>query len=53
MSYEVFEGLDVSRETFYRLETYVELVRRWNPKINLVSRNSLNEIWSRHILDSV
>ncbi|WP_170361053.1 16S rRNA (guanine(527)-N(7))-methyltransferase RsmG [Ruegeria arenilitoris] len=53
MSYEVFKGLDVSRETFSRLETYVELVRRWNPKINLVSRNSLNDIWSRHILDSV
>ncbi|WP_420585538.1 16S rRNA (guanine(527)-N(7))-methyltransferase RsmG [Ruegeria sp.] len=53
MSLELFEGLDVSRETFSRLETYVELVQRWNPKINLVSRNSLAEIWTRHILDSV
>ena len=31
----------------------MDLVRRWNPKINLVSRNSLEEIWTRHILDSV
>jgi 16S rRNA (guanine527-N7)-methyltransferase len=31
----------------------VELLKRWNPKINLVSRNSLEDIWDRHILDSV
>ncbi|WP_170755512.1 16S rRNA (guanine(527)-N(7))-methyltransferase RsmG [Ruegeria lacuscaerulensis] len=49
----IFEGLDVSRETLERLTTYVDLVNRWNPKINLVSRNSLNEIWVRHIKDSV
>ncbi len=48
-----FSKFDVSRETFDRLDTYVELVKRWNPKINLVSRNSLEDIWDRHILDSV
>ncbi|WP_380055934.1 16S rRNA (guanine(527)-N(7))-methyltransferase RsmG [Falsihalocynthiibacter sp. SS001] len=48
----VASALDVSRETMSRLETYVELVGKWNPKINLVSRNSLSDIWSRHILDS-
>ncbi len=48
-----FSKFNVSRETFDRLDTYVELVRRWNPKINLVSRNSLEDIWDRHILDSV
>lgn len=53
MTPDVFDGLDVSRETFERLELYVEMVRRWNPKINLVSRRSLDDIWNRHILDSV
>ena len=48
-----FEDLDVSRETFERLTSYVELVKRWNPKINLVSRKSLEDIWIRHIQDSV
>ncbi len=48
-----FSKFDVSRETFDRLDTYVELVKRWNPKINLVSRSSLEDIWDRHILDSV
>ncbi|WP_171212127.1 16S rRNA (guanine(527)-N(7))-methyltransferase RsmG [Ruegeria sp. HKCCA5426] len=53
MSDVQFGDLDVSRETFERLAKYVELVKRWNPKINLVSRNSLAEIWTRHIKDSV
>ncbi|MCY1126434.1 16S rRNA (guanine(527)-N(7))-methyltransferase RsmG [Frigidibacter sp. RF13] len=43
---------DVSRETFDRLEAYQALVRKWNPAINLVSRNSLDQMWERHILDS-
>ncbi|MEQ5828212.1 16S rRNA (guanine(527)-N(7))-methyltransferase RsmG [Sulfitobacter sp. NFXS29] len=45
--------LNVSRETFDKLETFAELVRKWNPKINLVSKNSLDDLWQRHILDSV
>ena len=43
---------DVSRETFERSEAYVALIERWNPKINLVSKSSLPEIWDRHIWDS-
>ncbi|WP_299661290.1 16S rRNA (guanine(527)-N(7))-methyltransferase RsmG [uncultured Ruegeria sp.] len=47
------DRLDVSRETFDRLASYVALLERWNPKINLVSRNSLKDIWVRHIQDSI
>ena len=46
-------ALDVSRETFARLETYVGLIQKWNPRINLVSRNSLDDLWIRHIEDSL
>lgn len=45
--------LNVSRETFVKLEAFADLVRKWNPKINLVSKNSLDDLWQRHILDSV
>jgi 16S rRNA (guanine527-N7)-methyltransferase len=45
--------MNVSRETFDKLEAFAELVRKWNPKINLVSKNSLHDLWQRHILDSV
>ena len=46
------ERIDVSRETMQRLETYVALVEKWQPRINLVSPNSLPDIWMRHVWDS-
>ncbi len=42
----------VSRETLERLEVYLALLRKWQRRINLVSRNSLADPWRRHILDS-
>jgi 16S rRNA (guanine527-N7)-methyltransferase len=49
---ELARMLGVSRETLARLETYVALLRAWNPRINLVSVASLGDVWRRHILDS-
>ena len=46
------EHLSVSRETSERLELLCALVARWTPKINLVARSTVDDIWSRHILDS-
>lgn len=45
-------GLDVSRETLERLEIYEALLRKWNPRINLVAKSTLDQIWMRHIADS-
>ena len=45
-------ALDVSRETLERLEAYVALLREENARQNLVSAASLDQVWSRHILDS-
>ncbi|MGL4637962.1 MAG: 16S rRNA (guanine(527)-N(7))-methyltransferase RsmG [Beijerinckiaceae bacterium] len=42
----------VSRETFTRLETIVQQLEKWQPRINLVSPNTMSQIWQRHILDS-
>ena len=42
----------VSRETLDRLEGYAALLSEWNESINLVSANSLDDIWRRHMLDS-
>jgi len=46
------EWLDVSRETFAFLDQFFDLVVKWNPAINLVSRRSVPDLWDRHILDS-
>ncbi|WP_417250102.1 16S rRNA (guanine(527)-N(7))-methyltransferase RsmG [Celeribacter sp.] len=45
-------GLSVSRETIERLEAYLALLRKWNPAINLVSKNTLDAAWERHFIDS-
>ncbi|WP_166417748.1 16S rRNA (guanine(527)-N(7))-methyltransferase RsmG [Cochlodiniinecator piscidefendens] len=44
---------NVSRETLDALQKYVSLVEKWNPAINLVSKKSVEDLWERHILDSV
>jgi len=45
-------GQSVSRETFQALRDLESLVRRWNPAINLVSKNTVPQLWDRHIVDS-
>ncbi len=44
---------DVSRETHERMDVYVDILKKWNTKINLVSRSTIPDIWHRHIQDSV
>jgi 16S rRNA (guanine527-N7)-methyltransferase len=46
------ELVSVSRETLARLEAYAELLTRWSARINLVGRDTLSDLWRRHILDS-
>lgn len=41
----------VSRETLARLDVFAELLAKWNPQINLISRGDLVGLWSRHIAD--
>ena len=44
---------DVSRETLEALEHYAASLLRWNRKINLVAKSSVEGIWGRHIADSL
>ena len=46
------DWLSVSRETLSKLEGLLDLVIKWNARINLVSAASLNMGWQRHVLDS-
>ncbi|MEZ5932937.1 MAG: 16S rRNA (guanine(527)-N(7))-methyltransferase RsmG [Alphaproteobacteria bacterium] len=43
---------NVSRETLERLTAYLDLIKRWQPAINLVGPATLADAWRRHILDS-
>ncbi|WP_158047738.1 16S rRNA (guanine(527)-N(7))-methyltransferase RsmG [Skermanella pratensis] len=47
---DVFPG--VSRETRNRLQVYADLLRKWQPAINLVGPRTLPHLWTRHFADS-
>lgn len=44
---------DVSRETIERLRIFERLVLKWTSKINLISKSAQDNIWDRHIVDSM
>lgn len=46
------QDLNVSRETFERLEVLADLLVKWNRRINLVSNQTIPNLWERHIADS-
>ena len=48
----VLAGLDVSRETIERLESFADLTVKWTPRINLIAKGTVADIWDRHIVDS-
>lgn len=47
-----FVAGSVSRETFGSVVAFEALFRKWAARINLVAPSTLDEVWTRHILDS-
>ncbi len=45
-------GVNVSRETSQRLDDYLQLLKKWNQSINLVSPTTLENASVRHFKDS-
>lgn len=43
----------VSRETVARLESLVEALLLWQPRTNLVASSTLDQVWTRHVADSL
>ena len=50
---EFLKTYNVSRETYQKLSEFVKILTEWQEKMNLVSRQSLPNIWTRHIADSL
>lgn len=48
-----YANVNVSRETSELLMQFSALVEKWTARINLISKASVDEIWERHIADSV
>jgi 16S rRNA (guanine527-N7)-methyltransferase len=47
------EHLNVSRESWSRVEQFVDLLLTWQQRINLISPASVPHIWERHVIDSL
>lgn len=43
----------VSRETLGRLKQFVTMVQKWSRAINLVAPSTLDDVWRRHVADSL
>ena len=43
----------VSRETIENLFNYEKLLIEYNKSLNLIGKSTINDIWTRHFLDSV
>lgn len=48
----IFDESSVSRETLVRLQSHIDMLKRWNPAINLISKSTEKDVWMRHVIDS-
>lgn len=49
---ELQQEFALSPEITGKLQIYADMLNRWQPRINLVSRKSLADFWHRHFRDS-
>ncbi|MCR9175005.1 MAG: 16S rRNA (guanine(527)-N(7))-methyltransferase RsmG [Alphaproteobacteria bacterium] len=49
---QIKDALQIDAEALARLSAYVDLLIKWQKRINLVAPKTLDEVWRRHILDS-
>ena len=48
----IADMIDVSRETREKLIVYIDLLAKWQRRINLVGPKTMQDVWRRHVLDS-
>jgi 16S rRNA (guanine527-N7)-methyltransferase len=53
MFHRLHDLFNVSRETYDKLEIYRIHLVRWQRALNIVSRETIDDFWSRHIIDSL
>jgi 16S rRNA (guanine527-N7)-methyltransferase len=44
---------DVSRESATRIEAFVDVLVKWQQRINLIGPGTVDDIWRRHIADAL
>lgn len=46
-------NIPISQKQKEKIDAFIELLFKWNQKINLVSKHSMPDMWQRHIVDSI
>ncbi len=46
-------ALKIDESTYSDLQLFVSLVEKWTPRINLIARSTVADIWSRHVADAM
>ena len=53
LTYKNFKEItDINDERLEKLKEYLNLIKIWKEKFNLISQRSFESIWKRHFLDS-
>jgi 16S rRNA (guanine527-N7)-methyltransferase len=52
-AWRLAQTLNVSRESWSRVARFVDLALTWQRRINLISPASVDDIWQRHVIDSL
>lgn len=50
---KIENNYNVSRETIDKIDCYVACLLDWQKKFNLIGRSTIENVWERHILDSI
>ncbi len=51
--HDVAARFDVSHETLDRLDVFVDRLKTWQQSINLVGSSTIDDVWERHVADSL
>lgn len=46
------QNVKLSKKTIEKLKDFEEVLKKWQKTMNLISPNTVSEIWTRHIMDS-
>ncbi len=50
---KINEIIKINEEQFKSLESYVKFLIEYNNKLNLIGKSTIDDIWNRHIIDSL
>lgn len=51
--YKINSIIKIDEEQLDRLKSYVDFLLKYNEKMNLIGKSTIDDIWERHILDSL